>query len=267
MCLTLNFSIYDEYAAGDFDSRIGNDVLLTVFKDGAVVASSVIPHEYIHNGKCTVKKPDGMDGNVELLVWGVPNYTDGTAQTWYYDPLQQGVRFEDIQLEYSPTRAVSNLLSPSSFYYGTENAVADKSELTSAAVQLSSIMCRVEVRMHTTRQLAVPSVKIQGTASKANLRGEGIGNDQIVAAPLQRQTGSQPFYGTGLINVMPSRKDQSVSVIIMDDNNNLTTLTTPRDVPVAAISGGYILFDYYEESASVTITVNDYEMKGEIVTM
>jgi hypothetical protein len=265
MCLTLNLSIDDQYDPNDnFDSRVGNDLLVTAFQGGASVASFVVPYADIHNGECTVKKPDGLSGNVTFVAWGC--HAASATGTSVYTPLQTGTTFDDFYFDLASLTRVSGSLScPADFHFGADTVQVSSSEPTVCYLPLRPVACRVQVRLHAERDSKVPvSAVIYGTASNADLRGHGHGAERTVYAPFQLS--STDLYDTGVVSVFPSPDGQTVSVAIQEGTGTGTTLSAPISTRVAAQSGGYILFDYYVTTGTVTITVDGWRIAGVVTT-
>ncbi|MDR0961321.1 MAG: FimB/Mfa2 family fimbrial subunit [Mediterranea sp.] len=266
MCLTLTFSIEDQMpnADGNFDSRVGNDILLTAFRNGAAVWSEVIPYERIQNGECTIKKPDGLDGNVVFVAWGV---SVAEHSPTIYTPLTSSTSFDNFTLQQPGTNG-NGLEVPNSFMFGTDSVTINSSGATHSNIALSPITCGVEVRVHSEDEPDNPSggsARIHGTATHANLHGMGANSLAVVEPPLPSI--SPNLYSTGIVRVMPSLSSPTsneVSVVIMDGTQIVATLTAPASTRVAARSGGYILFDYYVTTSNVTITVEDWQVAGTV---
>ncbi|MDR0977335.1 MAG: FimB/Mfa2 family fimbrial subunit [Prevotellaceae bacterium] len=261
MCLTLTFNIEDQYASDNFDSRIGNDILLTAFRGGGAVWSEVIPYERIHNGECTIKKPDGLDGNVTFVAWAAPK---SSATPAIYTPLPSGTSFDNFFFEQTAGSVAGGLAVPETFHFGTDSVAISADEPTNTSISLKPVTCRVEVRVHSEKAPdQTPTAVINGTASRANLEGKGSGGDKAVVAAFLNPSSS--LYTTNIVPVMPSPDGQSVSVTILDGTETVATLSAPASVTrVAAQSGGYILFDYTVNTASVTITVEDWQIAGTV---
>jgi hypothetical protein len=267
MCLTLTFNIEDQYASDNFDSRIGNDILLTAFRGGAAVWSEVIPYDRIHNGECTIKKPDGLDGNVTFVAWAAPK---ASATPAIYTPVSAGTSFDNFFFEQTAGNVAGGLAVPGDFHFGTDTVTVKTDEPTATSIALTPVTCKVEVRVHSDEALdndpvtQLPTAVINGTAPRANLEGRGSGTPQAVIAAFLPPSSS--LYTTNIVPVMPSPDGQSVSVTILDGTETIAVLSAPVNLAtrVAAQSGGYILFDYVVNTGSFTITVEDWQVAGTV---
>jgi hypothetical protein len=265
-CLTLTFRVHDEYLGdSDFDSRIGNDVLLTAVQGNVVVSSFVIPSEDIHYGECTVKKPEGLsDGSMTLVAWSIPPTAAGSC----YEPLAQGTKFDTYYVELGTTNAeaADHAVITDVFHEGITRMTYSAEHLRSEVV-LSPMTCVVEVVVEGYKNLSAPVAKIKGTAGQADLTGMGCGSDVTREAAMYLLPNEDNEYETGVVSVLPSKKGETVSVEIFDGTQALVTLNAPKEMPIPATQGGYIRFHYEREGGAVTITVDDYTCKGEAVTM
>jgi hypothetical protein len=274
-CMTLKFSVHDEYledslgVSGDFDSRIGNDILLTAFQGGKVVSSSVIPYESIHNGECTVKKPDGAaDGEMTLVAWGIPKTATGDC----YQPLAIGTAFDSYYIEQGTTiaEASDHVTGTHDFHEGSTVVTNAGGELNSEIV-LNAIDCKIRVIVDGFIPQSIPPVdpiaEIVGTAVHSTLAGLGTGGDAVRTVTLHAIPTTADEYSTDAVSVMPSKDGQSVSVRLFDGNAPIVVLSSTRAESVVAQPGDYIVFHYNMETASVDIKVNDWTVKGEVAKM
>jgi len=78
--MLVSFKMEDKFLAGDYDSRVHNDVVLYIFKDDRMVRSLSIPYSSIAGGKYyPVAKTQEMSGNVTLVAWAVKSGETDTA--------------------------------------------------------------------------------------------------------------------------------------------------------------------------------------------
>jgi hypothetical protein len=259
----LRFYIEDKHEAGDLHTRIGNDIQLTVFRDGKVIKSLLIPHDAIHNGEYTFQKPEGTEGNVQFAAWGA--HPDTPDLSRIYASVETGTKLEDMFLTRPPiTRAATEwteLLPPVPHFRVVNAYVSDAR--TYIDVPLTPAICRIRVRIYTSRESDDLSALIEGTATQINLLGEGIGNNYPVHTPMQRRTNNPRHYDTGIVPTLPSRNDQTVSVVISDNGNEIIRLNEIDGQPITAKLGDYILFEYDEDNLSVNISINEWETENE----
>ncbi|MDR0892680.1 MAG: hypothetical protein LBN24_08700 [Mediterranea sp.] len=265
-CLTLQFSVHDEYAGdGDFDSRIGNDILLTTFQGGEAVSSTVIPYADIHHGQCTIKKPEGIaEEAMTLVAWGIPRTATGDC----YQPVAEGTRFDSYYLESgaTTTETTDHVTGSREFHEGYATVEKTTGRVL-AKIALSPIDCLIEVQVEGFTPTGTPSVQIEGTAGRANLEGDGVGNDAALQATLEAVPAVNGEYSTGCVSAMPSKEGETVSVKVLDGTGAIAELRAPQDVPVPARPGGYIVFRYNMQAATVSIDVAGWTVTGEVAKL
>jgi hypothetical protein len=264
--LTLRFSIDDKYETGDFDSRIGNDIELTTFAGGEAVSSIIIPYEQIHNGECTIARPKGIVGEVQLVAWGInADYQDTKS---IYTPVPLGTKLSSVSLTSSihnsephgkHTHAHSPLMRISDAFLGNVATVVD--------MPLHPTVCRIEVKMYTSQKRSGLTATIEGVTDKCDLQGNGIGDDDTYNAKMLEKDDTKNLYATGIVPVYPSRADQQVAVTISQNGGNIVRLTGIGGVPITASAAEYIVFEYDEDNLSLTIKVDDWTIEGEASIM
>jgi hypothetical protein len=82
--MRVSFKMEDQFLAGDYDSRVRNDVLLYIFNEDKMVYSRTIPYAAVSGGKYyDIRKTDEMlGGNLKLVAWAVrPDETETGTDT------------------------------------------------------------------------------------------------------------------------------------------------------------------------------------------
>lgn len=262
--MLLSFHIDDPHEAGDFDTRVGNDVLLYIFRDGVCVSKIMVPYSEIAQGKSyAIRKTAQICGNLQIVAWAVPANGDmSVLPSWKIgDPLGS----TDISLESLGREgyyaAVTNQL-----YLGTFSTTEAVDEPTSHSIGMNYSYCRVEVRVTdpSGKILDVPggaSVRVLGSMSAMNMQQQGTGKEAIVVIGLDNPDGDNIHYTTGRFGIYPSRAGETISIGIYAGDTLVATLTVPAEnIPRGAESGGLLVFEYTLESDSFTLIVNGYRV-------
>ncbi len=109
----LSFHMEDEFVSGDYDSRIGHEVLLYIFKDNRLAYSEYIPYASIAKGKeYAIDKTSEILGDLKIVTWAVPigeteTKNDGTvgsnnSVSNYHPDYKIGDKFDEKYLEHTP---------------------------------------------------------------------------------------------------------------------------------------------------------------------
>lgn len=267
--MLLAFYLHDDYESGDYDSKVGNDVALYIFKDKKLSYSNIIPYSEIQGGKeYAIRKTPEIAGNLELIAWAVPLHGDNSLIPQY----QIGDLFDYQFMEHAAARAEERL-APICYdiHLGNVSSVEAINKPTSHLINMPYAPCRVEVRIHdasgeidASQPDKPPHVLVSGVMSQMNLHKQGVGNPAVVKVPLSSDDGET--YATGRFGVLPSSEGQTVSVQVIGNDNVMATLTVPENnLPKGAESGGLLIFEYALGETSFTITINDFTQKIEIV--
>jgi hypothetical protein len=262
--MELSFRIDDLYEGGNFDERVGNDVLLYIFKDNVCVERIIVPYNEIAQGKrYVIRKSEQISGNLQMVAWAVPGGRNANElPSWQIGaPLGS----TDISLEtlgntgyYS---AVSNRL-----YLGTLSVNEKLSEPTSHSIGMNYSYCRVEVHVTepTGSILNVPegaSIHVLGSKAGMNMQLHGTGSNAIVVTKLDNPEKDGVRFTTGRFGIFPSAEGETISVEIFAGDARLATLNVPKEnLPKGAEVGGLLVFEYTVNSGNFTLTVNGYRV-------
>ena len=261
--MTLIFKLEDTHVGGDFDSRIGNDVLLYVFRDGKCIDSQTIPYEEIRDGKYTFRKPDGMEGNLSLLAWSVSDSGDAAAlPNWAVSDA-----LDDLYIELP---SASSPMHCEMYNGSTEPFKEAIDQESSHTISMIHTACRVEVNVKANSAVITtdnPNVTITGSMTRMDMSLAGTGNAAVVKTSLLPDSGVGE-YATGRFGILPSSAGQTIAVNIYDDNEPLATLKVPRDnLPRGAEAGDLMIFDYQLGDTEFWLTVNGFRQKIVMIDM
>jgi len=270
--MRLMFYFDDSYESGNFDSNIGSDVALYIFKDKRLTYSNVIPYGEIQGGKeFAIRKTPEIAGNLELVAWAVPPHKE---ELGFIPKYQIGDSFDDLFIKHIATRS-EELYAP--LYYnihlGSVSSVEAIDKPTTHMINMPYAPCRVEVRIRdqigTIDASHQPHVLVRGVMSQMNLRKQGVGSPAVINVPLILDSEDEiegKTYVTERFGVLPSSQGQTVSVQIISNDNEIVTLTAPENsLSKGAESGGLLIFEYVLGETSFTIIINDFIQKIEIV--
>lgn len=258
--MTLSFYLDDEHVPGTYDTRVGNDVLLHIFRDDRLVSTLDIPYAEIQSGKeYTIRKTAGMDGNLELVAWAVPP----SKTTAYIPSCAIGGRLEDhyLSMEWFTRAMVLNNPRLCDIYLGRISSTEPVDKHTTHKVAMIHAGCRITVNITDERGAldAASRACANGTMSRMNMSKEGFGTDALVYIDLDCPTGNALNYTTGQFSVLPSPEGQELSIGILNTNGSLTTLTVPQDnMPRGAQAGDFIVFDYILGQTTFALTINGF---------
>ncbi|MDR0422814.1 MAG: FimB/Mfa2 family fimbrial subunit [Proteiniphilum sp.] len=262
--MLLSFHIDDRHEAGDFDERIGNDVLLYIFQNGVCVAKMTVPYGEIAKGKpYAIRKTDQISGNLQMVAWAVPANGDlSVLPSWQ---LGAPLGSTEISLEALGSTgyyaAVTNQL-----YLGTLSVNERINEPTSHSIGMNYSYCRVEVHVAEPSGsiLNVPegaSIRVLGSKAGMNMQLQGTGADAIVPVALKDTGDKGVSYATGRFGIFPSAEGKTVSIEIYAGDVRQATLNVPREnMPKGAEAGGLLIFEYTLNSGSFTLIVNGYRL-------
>ena len=270
--MRLVFYLSDIYEpSANYDSKVGNDITLYIFKDKRLTYKNVIPYSEIEGGKeYVIRKTPDISGNLELIAWAVPKPRLVSGIPDY----QIGYLFDDQLISYVATRAETHFVPLEyDIHLGSASAVEPIDAATTHSINMLYAPCRVEVRIRDIDDILEAStsgndmhVLTQGVMSQMNLRKQGVGSTAIVNAPLSCPSGDGENYTTGRFGVLPSAAGQTVSVKVMSNDKEVVTLTVPQGtLPKGAESGDLLIFEYTLGDPFFVITIADYTVKIEIV--
>jgi hypothetical protein len=262
--MRISFHINDRYETGNFDERIGNDILLYIFRDSVCVAKRIVPYSDIAQGKSyVIQKTELISGNLQMVAWGVPGGRSANdLPSWQ---IGDSLSSTDIFLEAIGNTgyyaAINNRL-----HLGTLSVNEKVYEPTSYSIGMNYCYCRVEA--HVTERsgsiLNVPGgarVHVLGSMSGMNMQLLGTGKDAIVTTSLDNPSNDKIHFTTGRFGIFPSAEGKTISIEIYAGNARVATLNVPREnMPKGAEAGGLLVFEYTINSDSFTLTVNGYRV-------
>jgi hypothetical protein len=262
--MLVSFHIDDRHEAGDFDERIGNDVLLYIFKDSVCTAKMIVPYGEIAQGKkYAIRKTEQISGNLQMVAWAVPANGDATIlPSW-----QIGAPLASTDIFLDPVGNMGHFAPVNKeLYIGTLSVVENIKESTSHSIGMNYSYCRVEVHVKdpSGSLLSVPqgaSIRVLGSMSGMSMQLQGTGKNAIVATGLKNPESDKIHFTTGRFGVYPSAKDNTISIEIYAGDTRLVTLNVPREnLPKGAEAGGLLIFEYTINSGSFTLSINGYRV-------
>ncbi|MDR2815322.1 MAG: FimB/Mfa2 family fimbrial subunit [Proteiniphilum sp.] len=259
--MQVSFYVDDRFEAGDFDARIGNDVLLYIFQNDICVEKDTVPYSQIaQGGSYTIHKTDQISGNLQMVAWAVPaNATDAdVVPAW---PL--GYRFGsgEISLQ-SHTRLGFYAPITKQLYLGMLAVDNEKiNEPTSHPIGMNYSYCRVEVRItdpsgSVLSTSGVADVHVLGSMSRMNRQLQGTGDRATVLKELGNPSNDSVSYTTGRFGILPSSSGETISIEIYAGDVRIATLTGPN----GAEAGGLMIFEYTLDTDSFTLIVDGYRV-------
>lgn len=266
--LTVSFDLDDEYEEGNFDSRIGNDIVLYVFRDGKCLQRLTVPYDEVRGGKeYRFRKSLRMHGDLHIVAWTVSSEKgdSGSIPDWV----------ENDQLEYlrleMPARTGASDCMPTAneLYMGMETFYEKVDSSSARPISLQHVACRVEVNVSdatATLSSAASRIALYGSMTAMDMWKNGVGEEAVVHTQLRCPDGNGKDYTSGRFGILPSAQYQTIAVDIISGDAVIATLTVPRDrLPQGAVSGGLMIFDYSLGDNEFWITVDGYRQKIVIV--
>lgn len=259
----LTFSIDDPHEPDVFDSRLGGDVMLYIFKDKQVVSGTLIPYEKISGGKeYVIRKDENHSGNLDLVAWAVRTGADAAS----IPQLSPGDNLYDVyrRLRQMTRAETEHHPSTDSLHVARITTVEAIDEQTRHELGLNYSDCRVEVRVTDNDGVlsqpgSDPCVRVYGTMTDMNMDRRGDGSAATVCATLGCPSGDKVCYTTGRFGVMPSAEGQTVSVKVYDGSRTVATLDVPQSLlPEGAVSGGLLIFEYTLNAPQFTVEVDGF---------
>ncbi len=250
---------------GDFDTRIANDVFLSVFKDNRLFQLFEIPYEEIRAGTpFIIDKTGGIEGNLELVAWAVSRNVDGN-----YVPEWTGADTPgQMTIGLSPAVKSEGKYAPvtTSHYMGLLSSTEAIDEVTIHEIGMNVTPCRIEVHVTDLSDIFNSAgnvhIEVNGTMSRMTMEKKGTGSPAVIVAALSRKAGSETGWTTGRFGVFPSGENQTVSVDIFSDGSLVKTLDVPREnLPRGATSGDLLIFEYTLGQAHYFLTVDGFTQK------
>jgi hypothetical protein len=262
--MLVSFHVNDLHEAGDFDERIGNDVLLYIFQDNVCVERMVVPYSEIAKGKSyVIRKTEQISGNLQMVAWAVPK--NGNASVLPSWQIGAPLGSTDISLETlgdaGHYAAVNNNL-----YLGTLSVNEKINEPTSYSIGMNYSYCRVEVHITepTGSILNVPEgagIHVLGSKSGMNMQLLGTGANAVVVTDLKNPNSDGIHFTTGRFGIFPSAEGETIRIEIYAGDARVAILNVPREnMPKGAEAGGLLVFEYEINSGYFFLTVNGYRV-------
>jgi hypothetical protein len=295
--IELSFAMEDEYLEGDYDSRIQNDVLVYIFKDDKIVYSETIPHEKVAGrAEYAIKKTPEMLGDIKLVAWAVKRGEThvGSAETLTvhhsdrHPEYSMGDDYNDLYLTHSALASRSPGGETQYAPHHHERYLGTLDPLNDEVWERNSLY---DMILHPAPGRVVVNIKDSGSmlGSQAHVIVDGGMSHMKLGDPNQGRAGRDGYgqkthvrsaigpisgatraagdmtHTTGIIGVLPSPENSSLSVHIMNGDQlvkKLTIDTQTSDGNFTALhSGDYIVFDYDLQSFEAVITINGFEIK------
>ncbi len=262
--LRVRFNLADEFdAGGHYDSSVGNDVMLYIFKDKKLTHASLVPFDAIKQGAHhAITKTPETTGDLDFVAWAVPH---GERLHDRHTPYTLGDGFDDKYMEHGMSTRADDFYTPvyHRLYKGHLSETVSAEGHSDHTIDVAPAACRVAVNVVDNFGAlddpgAAPGVLVEGVMSRMNHTGHGTGEPATVAAPFQ-PSGDGVNYTTSTFGVLPSAAGQTVSVKIIAGGGTIATLTLPGNKP--AVSGGMLVFDYVLDAPYFEITIGDWTEK------
>jgi hypothetical protein len=281
----VNFELKDDFLEGNFDSRIGNDVLLYIFQDDILTYSHLIPYDSIAGGiSYAIPKTPAILGNVKLVAWAVKRdvmdqYHDTRLEIHNerHSIYEAGSRFGDQFVTQSMLGENYIPIHHERYLGVTESRNVTWEQHSNHTVTLKSATGRIIVNITDPGNLfnnteGEPHVIVEGVMSKMNLELQGSGNRAKVRTDLFETSASTravtgATHTTELFGVLPSESGQTLNVHIMNGTQRLETLRVYTDDKLhqSVESGELLVFDYTLKSSTFTLTVGNWSENITIV--
>jgi hypothetical protein len=282
----VSFALQDDFLKGDFDSRIGNDVLLYIFQDDILTCSRSIPYDSIAGGKSyAIPKTPAMLGDVKLVAWAVKRdvmdqYHDSRLEIHNerHSNYAMDTRFED---QFVTQSMLGEYYTPIHYdrYLGVTEPIGEITwkEHSHHDVVLQPATGRIIVNITDPGNLfgnteGESHVVVNGVMSKMNLNKEGIGTRAAVRTALNETSAATraaggPTHTTDMFGVLPSKSGQTLSIEIMNGTQRLETLSvyTDDNLHQSIEAGDLLVFDYTLKSSTFTLTVGNWSENITIV--
>jgi len=261
--------------SADYDSHVGNDIALYIFKDKELTYSNLIPYAEIEGGKeYVMRKTPETAGNLEFVAWAVPRTKEAASVPSY----QVGDLFYDQFISHMVTRAGTHYDHLEyDVHLGTKSSVEAIDVPSTHMINMLYAPCRVEVRIRDVDNILQAStpgndmhVLVHGVMSQMDLRKQGVGAQAVVSVPLLSCPSEEEEEGerfvTERFDVLPSANGQNVSVQVISNNRVAVTLTIPQgSLPKGAESGELLIFEHTLGYPYFLIIVADFTIKIAIV--
>jgi hypothetical protein len=276
----VSFKLEDQFLSGDFDSRIGNDVQLYIFRDDILVWSHLIPYDSIAgSARYAIEKTPAITGNLKMVAWAVKGdvtdiHHNGAPLDIHNERHPEyalGSSYDQHVLNISPIAAGYSAPIHSERYMGTLDHIQEVSldGDSSHEIFMRPATGRIIVNITDPGNLlnssaGEPWVVVDGTMSQMNLSREGTGQQIKIRTGIDEipSTRANPdtTHTTDFFGVLPSEPGRTLSVTIMNGNETVETLsvTTDERRHQAIRSGELLEFDYLIGSASFNLTIGDW---------
>lgn len=251
----LVFVLNSPYSTGDFDSDIGNDVHLHVFKGNTFYSSHTVPYDQIKGGKPYQFKKE-FDEEMIISAYAIPAEQSGKlpdmefSNDWY----GQVIQMETLSLStYKPCKGA--------LYQGQLITNERKSEQSLHRIELSPCFAMVTVMIMNADSFSETyEVGIEGTAGLMRIHDKSVSSPAEVRSGVTAKDGT---YTTGTMYLLPSAPSgQCIRVNIYSNNNLLMYVDTGKE----SIAGKNILIKVNPHNLSVEIIVDEWVYKKQAVT-
>ena len=274
----VSFEMNDPYLEGDFDSRIGSDVLLYIFRNDTLTYTKTIPYDSIAEGtEYAILKTPQILGDITLVAWAVPETRNvAIHETGDHPEYVLGSSFDEQFLKHTQTDSrgpgVYYTPQPHERYLGTMKVTEYEGRTSNHRIEMLPAPGRIIVNLTDPGNLlsSTPGesyVVVDGVLSQMGLDKKGSGDPILVRSDLFEDPASRAaadrFHTTDVFGVLPSEPGKSVSVQIMNGTQILQTLRVYSDDNLHQIieSGELLEFDYEVGSSEFSISVNGFTQK------
>jgi hypothetical protein len=277
----VSFELEDESLPGDFDSRVGHDVLLYIFRDDILTYSHLIPYDSIANrAEYAIEKTPAITGNLKMVAWAVPDdiidhHHNGEALNIHnarHREYDLGSRFDQHFLNASAIDDDHHAPIHHERYIGTPDLIGDEPMSRDSHVDIVMRPATGRIIVNITdpnnylgKTNGEPHVVVDGTMSQMNLSKQGVGEQVRVrtgigeTSPATRAA-EGTTHTTEIFGVMPSEPGRTLNVNIMNGTELVETLSVRTDERrhQAIESGELLEFDYVIGSGAFNLTIEGW---------
>lgn len=233
----------------NFDTWVGNDVMLYVFQDKTLKIKELIPYERIKDEKpySYVKR---YGGDIDIVAWSVPK-----GSTTAIPQFEYGDNFNDKHIAHTKSADIYNPF-PVDLFMGADSLKNDVlTEPTIHTIRMIHCAYMINFIIDDPNNVMQGSndnyVLVNGVMDQMNLRYGGCGQEATVKGNVEGTSTIE----TGYIGVLPSAANQGISYTLYSGGKALANVTTG----FKARPGDLIEFNI-TIGLSISVTVN-----GEVV--
>lgn len=258
--LSLIFELDDPYSAGNFDSDIGNDIELQLFRNDLYSDRITIPYSQIRNGRPYTFQKKCSD-RVRIAAYALPAGqsatipSPGTGDSFY----DQYIRMEQ------PVRTAAYAPYGGTLYLGTTTIEGGSRSNNRYRVAMSPCFAKVIVLVVNAETfVADPSrtlgIGIEGTAATMRIHDRSTSSAIEVRTVLKVEN---EVFTTGQMRILASETPgQNLKVNLYNDDDLLMYVLTEHE----AVAGKEIIIKINPGDLTAEITIDGWTYKTQVVT-